>query len=108
MQVAIIMGSDSDWPKLGKARDLLEEFGIDAEVRVLSAHRTPAECVEYVRRQRRRGAGSSPPPAWRFAGVVAALTRRPVIGAPAAGPRRLYSVVQMPQECRGHRDRQRP
>src|SRR5690554_5843770 len=104
MQVAIIMGSDSDWPKLGKARELLEEFGIDAEVRVLSAHRTPAECVEYVRQAEAAGVQvfiAAAGLAAHLPGVVAAHTRRPVIGVPlAAGPLSgqdaLYSVVQMP------------
>lgn len=104
MQVAIIMGSDSDWPKLGKARDLLEEFGIDAEERVLSAHRTPAECVEYVRQAEAAGVQvfiAAAGLAAHLPGVVAAHTRRPVIGVPlAAGPLSgqdaLYSVVQMP------------
>lgn len=104
MQVAIIMGSDSDWPRLKGARDVLRDFGVEVEVRVLSAHRTPDACVEFVREAEEAGnqvfiaaAGL----AAHLPGVVAAHTRRPVIGVPlASGPLNgldaLYSVVQMP------------
>lgn len=104
MQVAIIMGSDSDWPKLKRAWILLQEFGIGVEIRVLSAHRTPAECVEFVRQAEAAGVKvfiAAAGLAAHLPGVVAAHTRRPVIGLPlAAGPLQgqdaLYSVVQMP------------
>lgn len=104
MQVAIIMGSDSDWPKLKKAWQLLREFGIDVTVRVLSAHRTPADCVQFVQQAEKAGVQifiAAAGLAAHLPGVVAAHTRRPVIGVPLTagslqGLDALYSVVQMP------------
>lgn len=104
MQVAMIMGSDSDWPRLTSARDMLRSFGIDVEVRVLSAHRTPVECVDFIREAEADGVQvfiAAAGLAAHLPGVVAAHTRRPVIGVPlAAGPLSgqdaLFSVVQMP------------
>jgi 5-(carboxyamino)imidazole ribonucleotide mutase len=104
MEVAIIMGSDSDWPRLEAAWELLRGFGIEAGVRILSAHRSPEDCVRFV--QQAEGAGvqvfiAAAGLAAHLPGVVAAHTQRPVIGLPlAAGPLQgqdaLYSVVQMP------------
>lgn len=104
MQVAMIMGSDSDWPRLEAAWELLKEFGIDVGVRVLSAHRTPEACAEFVQAAEAAGTQvfiAAAGLAAHLPGVVASYTRRPVIGVPlAAGPLQgqdaLYSVVQMP------------
>lgn len=102
--VAIIMGSDSDWPKVKPAADALEEFGVIYEVRVMSAHRTPALVQQYASMAAARGlkvilaaAGG----AAHLAGVIAAHTTLPVIGIPvptdlAGGLDSLLSMVQMP------------
>ncbi len=102
--VAVIMGSKSDWGTMRQAADLLEEFGVDHECRVLSAHRTPAETVEYAGQAERRGievviaaAGG----AAHLAGVCAAHTLVPVLGVPMEsaslkGLDSLLSTVQMP------------
>jgi len=103
-QVSIIMGSDSDWPKINKAADALTEFGVAYEVRVMSAHRTPDAVAEYARTAIDRGlkviiaaAGG----AAHLAGVVAAHTTLPVVGLPVPTPDlggldSLLSIVQMP------------
>lgn len=104
MQVAMIMGSDSDWPRLKGAWEILLDFGIDVEIRVLSAHRTPAECVEFIQEAERAGTQvfiAAAGLAAHLPGVIAAYTRRPVIGVPlAVGPLQgqdaLLSMVQMP------------
>ena len=102
--VGIVMGSDSDWPKIKAVRTALEEFDIPSEVRVMSAHRTPATVQEYASTARDRGlkviiaaAGGSA----HLAGVVAAHTILPVIGLPVPTPElggldSLLSTVQMP------------
>jgi 5-(carboxyamino)imidazole ribonucleotide mutase len=102
--VAVIMGSKSDWGTMRQAAELLEEFGVDHECRVLSAHRTPAETAEYVGQAERRGievilaaAGG----AAHLAGVCAAHTLLPVLGIPMEsatlkGLDSLLSTVQMP------------
>ena len=103
-QVGIIMGSDSDWPKIKSAADALQEFGVAYEVRVMSAHRTPHLVAEYASSAVERGlqviiaaAGGSA----HLAGVVAAHTPLPVVGIPVptedlGGLDSLLSVVQMP------------
>ena len=103
-RVGIVMGSDSDWPKIKKAAAALEEFGVPYEVNVMSAHRTPEVVMEYTTSARDRGleviiaaAGG----AAHLAGVVAAHTTLPVIGLPVptadlGGMDSLLSVVQMP------------
>ncbi|MTI95957.1 MAG: 5-(carboxyamino)imidazole ribonucleotide mutase [Firmicutes bacterium] len=104
MQIAILMGSDSDWPRLEAAVKVLREFGVEFEARVLSAHRTPGECVEFIRDAENRGVKvfiTAAGLAAHLPGVVAAHTRRPVIGLPiGAGPLNgndaLLSIVQMP------------
>ncbi len=104
MSVAIIMGSISDKPRLQGAVEVLEKLGIEFEMRALSAHRTPDKCVEYVRDAEQRGIKvfiTAAGLAAHLPGVVAAHTRRPVIGLPiAAGPLNgqdaLLSIVQMP------------
>jgi 5-(carboxyamino)imidazole ribonucleotide mutase len=102
--VAVIMGSKSDWGTMRQAAELLEEFGVDHECRVLSAHRTPAETAEYVGQAESRGievviaaAGG----AAHLAGVCAAHTLVPVLGVPMEsaslkGLDSLLSTVQMP------------
>lgn len=103
-RVAILMGSDSDWPKIQKASSALDEFEVAHEVHVMSAHRTPDVVAEYARAARQRGieviiaaAGGSA----HLAGVVAAHTTLPVIGLPVptadlGGLDSLLSTVQMP------------
>src|SRR3989344_9127455 len=83
--VGILMGSDSDLPVMQEAAKVLEEFGIGSEVHTLSAHRTPEAVVEYVKKSEAAGykaficgAGG----AAHLAGVVAAPTALPVLGAP--------------------------
>lgn len=102
--IGIVMGSDSDWPLVQKAIDLLREFAIPFEVRVMSAHRTPELAGDYARTAEARGlrvilaaAGG----AAHLAGVVAAHTVLPVIGIPVAGGAlngldALLATVQMP------------
>ena len=102
--VGIVMGSDSDWPKIKAVGTALAEFGIDYEVRVMSAHRTPHIVSEYASSAADRGlrviiaaAGG----AAHLAGVVAAHTPLPVIGLPVPTPDlggldSLLSTVQMP------------
>jgi 5-(carboxyamino)imidazole ribonucleotide mutase len=103
-QVAIVMGSDSDWPKIKKVAVALDEFGVVYEVRVMSAHRTPLAVAEYATTAVERGlqviiaaAGG----AAHLAGVIAAHTTLPVIGLPVPTPDlggldSLLSTVQMP------------
>jgi 5-(carboxyamino)imidazole ribonucleotide mutase len=102
--VAVLMGSDSDLPIMDAAISLLKQFNVTVEVKVTSAHRTPAETQAYVQDAQTRGcqafiAGAGM--AAHLAGAVAAQTTRPVIGVPIdAGPLQgfdaLLSTVQMP------------
>lgn len=102
--VAIIMGSDSDWPTMKPAADACAEFGIACEVRVVSAHRTPLDMVRFARTAHSRGlrviiAGAGG--AAHLPGMVASLTPLPVIGVPVEskslkGLDSLLSIVQMP------------
>src|SRR5438552_98964 len=83
--VGILMGSDSDWPVMKLAAEVLAEFGIESEARVMSAHRTPDDVAEYARTAHTKGlrvliAGAGG--AAHLAGVVAAHTPLPVIGVP--------------------------
>lgn len=103
-QVAIMMGSQSDLPTMQEAEKILKEFGVGCEMRVLSAHRTPAETAQYAEELKSRGvkiviAGAGGSAA--LAGVVAAHTNLPVIGIPIQetalnGMDSLLSTVQMP------------
>ena len=105
MKVAVLMGSASDKDKMAPAADTLEKFGIEADVRVLSAHRNPHQVVELVSTARENGyvaficgAGM----AAHLVGVVAAHTTLPVVGVPMSGGAlngvdALYSTVQMPK-----------
>ena len=102
--VAVLMGSDSDWPTMQATTEILDTFSISYEVRVSSAHRTPEETIQYVKESERRdcqvficAAGL----AAHLAGAVAAHTTRPVIGVPMdggplSGFDALLSTVQMP------------
>ena len=102
--VAVVMGSDSDLPTMQPAVAMLERFGVEAEVRVLSAHRTPLEMVAFAEAAAGRGfkviiAGAGG--AAHLPGMVASLTTLPVIGAPVqtralSGVDSLHSIVQMP------------
>jgi 5-(carboxyamino)imidazole ribonucleotide mutase len=103
-QVAILMGSDSDFPVMSEAARVLKSVGVAFEVEVTSAHRSPQRTVEIVSGAEKRGvkvfvvgAGS----AAHLAGVVAAHTTRPVLGVPLAasdlqGLDALLATVQMP------------
>ena len=104
MKVGVLMGSTSDLGVMSGAISILEEFGVECEKRVLSAHRTPQALEEYVKGARERGvaaiiAGAGG--AAHLAGVVAAFTTLPVIGVPIKsrsleGLDSLLSMVQMP------------
>jgi 5-(carboxyamino)imidazole ribonucleotide mutase len=102
--VAILMGSDTDWPVMKAAAEALKEFGIASESKVISAHRTPRDLEQYASGARDRGlrvficgAGG----AAHLPGVTAAFTTLPVIGVPIQGKAldgmdSLLSIVQMP------------
>ena len=102
--VGIIMGSQSDWPTLKKAADILDELQVPFETRIVSAHRTPERLYEYAKSARSRGlkviiAGAGG--AAHLPGMTASLTPLPVLGVPIAttalgGKDSLYSIVQMP------------
>ena len=103
-RVAVIMGSDSDLPTLQPGIEVLETLNVAVEVRVLSAHRTPLEMVDFARDAHNRGlqvivAGAGG--AAHLPGMVASLTTLPVIGVPVrstmlSGVDSLHSIVQMP------------
>ena len=105
MKAAIIMGSKSDYPVVEKAEDILKEFGVDYELRVLSAHRTPRQAEEFARTAEDRGVEviiAAADKAAHLAGVIAGNTPVPVIGIPMktsdlGGMDSLLSVVQMPK-----------
>jgi len=102
--VGIIMGSQSDWATMRAAADLLDEFGIAYETRIVSAHRTPSRLYEYAATARDRGlrvivAGAGG--AAHLPGMTAAMTPLPVLGVPVkssalSGQDSLLSIVQMP------------
>lgn len=102
--VGILMGSESDWPIMRKCTEVLERLGIDFEVRVSSAHRTPEATAAYVADAAERGCAvfiCGAGMAAHLAGAVAAHTVRPVIGVPIdSGPLQgfdaLLATVQMP------------
>lgn len=103
-QVAIVMGSDSDWPTLEEAARVLDEFGITYTAQVLSAHRMPEEMFDFAKSAHANGfsliiAGAGG--AAHLPGMIASLTPLPVIGVPVAlknldGMDSLLSIVQMP------------
>jgi len=104
-QVGVVMGSKSDWPTLQAAAQILAEFGVAHEVRVVSAHRMPDELFAYAEAAQPRGlraiiAGAGG--AAHLPGMLAAKTVVPVLGVPVAsrhlqGLDSLYSIVQMPR-----------
>lgn len=103
-KVAVVMGSDSDWPTMEPAVITLQEFGVAAEVAVISAHRTPTQMLEFAANAADSGiqviiAGAGG--AAHLPGMIASATSLPVIGVPVAlsqldGLDSLLSVVQMP------------
>lgn len=103
-KVAIVMGSDSDWRILEDAMKQLKEFGVIAEVEVLSAHRTPERMIEWGKAAASRGikvviAGAGG--AAHLPGMLASVTSLPVVGVPISlthldGMDSLLSIVQMP------------
>jgi 5-(carboxyamino)imidazole ribonucleotide mutase len=103
-KIAVLMGSDSDLPVVGKAVDVLKEFGVPYEVHVFSAHRTPAETAAFVSSAEENGFGviiAAAGMAAHLAGAVAAQTTLPVIGIPVKsaaleGMDALLSTVMMP------------
>lgn len=103
-KVGIVMGSDSDLPIVGKATELLDELGIEYELHIYSAHRTPELATEFAKGARDKGIGviiAAAGMAAHLAGAMAANTILPVIGIPCeSGPLKgmdaLLSTVQMP------------
>ena len=102
-KIAIILGSDSDLPVLDKGFKIIEKLGLEFELRIMSAHRTPDAVSEYIASLDERGidvliAGAGK--AAHLPGVIAAQTVKPVIGLPIRasldGIDALYSIVQMP------------
>ena len=105
VRVGIVIGSKTDLPKMKKAQDALNEFGISSEIMIASAHRTPERVRDWVLDAEERGlevliagAGMSA----HLAGVVASMTVLPVIGVPCSGGAlggvdALYSTVNMPK-----------
>ena len=105
IKVGIIMGSASDLPVMKDAKDILDAFGIEAEVQIVSAHRTPDKMVEYARSASKRGiqviiAGAGG--AAHLPGMTASMTTLPVIGVPIKssnsidGWDSILSIFQMP------------
>ena len=105
IKVGIIMGSASDLPVMKDAKDILDAFGIEAEVQIVSAHRTPDKMVEYARSASKRGihviiAGAGG--AAHLPGMTASMTTLPVIGVPIKssnsidGWDSILSILQMP------------
>ncbi len=104
-QVAIVMGSTSDWPTMQKAAEMLESFGVDFKAQVVSAHRTPELLTEFAKTAADDGyqviiAGAGG--AAHLPGMIAAHTHLPVLGCPVRssqlnGVDSLLSIVQMPK-----------
>jgi 5-(carboxyamino)imidazole ribonucleotide mutase len=105
IQVGIVMGSSSDWDTMAPASDILTEFGVSFETRVVSAHRMPDDMFAYAESAQSRGlqaiiAGAGG--AAHLPGMLAAKTTVPVLGVPVAskhlsGVDSLHSIVQMPK-----------
>jgi len=105
VQVAIVMGSDSDWPVMQAAAAMLDDFGVSYEARVVSAHRTPDLMFDFAEQAAGRGlraiiAGAGG--AAHLPGMIAAKTIVPVLGVPVPskhlqGQDSLLSIVQMPK-----------
>jgi 5-(carboxyamino)imidazole ribonucleotide mutase len=105
IEIGIIMGSQSDWPTMRAAAEVLDDLGLPYETRIVSAHRTPDRLWDYGRTAAERGlkaiiAGAGG--AAHLPGMMASKTRVPVIGVPVetralSGLDSLYSIVQMPR-----------
>mgnify|MGYP000123767961 FL=1 len=105
MKVAIVMGSDSDWPVMKAAAETLRELGVDFQAQVLSAHRTPEDMIAFAKDAVDNGfsviiAGAGG--AAHLPGMIASCTTLPVIGVPVRGSNlegmdSLLSIVQMPR-----------
>jgi phosphoribosylaminoimidazole carboxylase PurE protein len=103
-EVAVVMGSDSDWGLMEKAIETLDAYGVVSEVRVMSAHRTPDEAAEFARTAAKRGVKiiiAAAGGAAHLGGVLAAHTTLPVIGVPIKGGAlngvdSLLATLQMP------------
>ena len=103
-RVAVIMGSDSDWPVMKQAVEILEDAGVEVVAEIVSAHRTPEKMVNFAQGARAEGFGvviAGAGGAAHLPGMVAALTTLPVIGVPIPlagleGMDSLLSIVQMP------------
>ncbi|WP_417243411.1 5-(carboxyamino)imidazole ribonucleotide mutase [Celeribacter sp.] len=105
VKVGIIMGSQSDWPTMKKAAEVLDELGVAYETKIVSAHRTPDRLWSYGKEAAGRGlkviiAGAGG--AAHLPGMMASKTRVPVVGVPVqtralSGVDSLYSIVQMPK-----------
>ncbi|WP_027258128.1 5-(carboxyamino)imidazole ribonucleotide mutase [Leisingera aquimarina] len=105
IKVGIIMGSQSDWPTMKEAANILDDLGIEYEAKIVSAHRTPDRLWSYGKSAADRGlqviiAGAGG--AAHLPGMVASKTRVPVVGVPVqtralSGVDSLYSIVQMPK-----------
>jgi 5-(carboxyamino)imidazole ribonucleotide mutase len=103
--IGVVMGSDSDWPIMKLSTEVLEEFGIKYESKVVSAHRTPDIMYEYAESAKKRGikciiAGAGG--AAHLPGMLAAKTELPILGVPIPtkhlkGNDSLLSIVQMPK-----------
>jgi 5-(carboxyamino)imidazole ribonucleotide mutase len=103
-RVAIVMGSQSDWATMQRAAEVLESLGVDADVRIVSAHRTPDRLVAFAKGAAEQGfkviiAGAGG--AAHLPGMVASMTHLPVLGVPVqskalSGHDSLLSIVQMP------------
>jgi len=103
--IGIVMGSQSDWPTMKNAADIFDELGVEYEVKIISAHRTPDRMFAYAEAARTRGlkaiiAGAGG--AAHLPGMIAAKTPVPVLGVPVqskamSGIDSLYSIVQMPK-----------
>ncbi len=105
MKVAIVMGSDSDFPIIKNCIKVLKDFGVEYDVNVISAHRTPYKAEEFASNAEKNGIGviiGAAGKAAHLAGVIAAFTTLPVIGLPIKsstmdGLDSLLSMVQMPK-----------
>lgn len=104
LKVAIVMGSDSDLPTMDEAAKVLGEYGVEYEIKILSAHRSPDDTAKFAKSARARGFGviiAGAGGAAALAGVIASHTTLPVIGVPMEtkelkGIDSLFSTVQMP------------
>jgi 5-(carboxyamino)imidazole ribonucleotide mutase len=104
MKVAVLMGSENDKPKVAPATEILERFGVEVDVEVMSAHRTPASVTAFAAQAKGNGYGviiAAAGMAAALPGAVAAHTTLPVIGLPLSGSAlngvdALYAIAQLP------------